>query len=35
MRDKLNAAIGARLAPLLTDGKVSADMTSNIAIARA
>ena len=32
---KLNAAIGAHLAPLLRDGKVSADMTSNIAIARA
>lgn len=32
---RLNAAIGAHLAPLLTDGKVSANMTSNIAIARA
>jgi ubiquinone/menaquinone biosynthesis C-methylase UbiE len=31
---KLNAAIGAHLAPLLRDGKVSANMTSNIAIAR-
>jgi hypothetical protein len=30
---KLNAAIGTRLAPLLRDGKVSANMTSNIAIA--
>ena len=29
----LNAAIGAHLAPLLRDGKVSANMTSNIAIA--
>lgn len=32
---KLNAAIGAHLAPLLIDGKVSANMTSNIAIAHA
>ena len=32
---RLNAAIGAHLAPLLGDGKVSANMTSNIAIARA
>ncbi len=32
---KLNAALGAHLAPLLRDGKVSANMTSNIAIARA
>jgi ubiquinone/menaquinone biosynthesis C-methylase UbiE len=32
---RLNAAIGAHLAPLLRDGKVSANMTSNIAIARA
>ena len=31
---RLNAAIGAHLAPLLRDGKVSANMTSNIAIAR-
>jgi ubiquinone/menaquinone biosynthesis C-methylase UbiE len=31
---KLNAAISAHLAPLLRDGKVSANMTSNIAIAR-
>ena len=31
---KLNAAIGAHLAPFLRDGKVSANMTSNIAIAR-
>jgi ubiquinone/menaquinone biosynthesis C-methylase UbiE len=32
---RLNAAIGSHLAPLLRDGKVSANMTSNIAIARA
>jgi ubiquinone/menaquinone biosynthesis C-methylase UbiE len=31
---KLKAAIGANLAPLLRDGKVSANMTSNIAVAR-
>jgi hypothetical protein len=31
---KLNAAIGAHLAPFLRDGKVSANMTSNVAIAR-
>jgi ubiquinone/menaquinone biosynthesis C-methylase UbiE len=31
---KLNAAIGAHLAPLLRGGKVSADMSSNIAIGR-
>jgi hypothetical protein len=31
---RLNAAIGAHLAPLLRDGKVSANMTSNVAIAR-
>jgi hypothetical protein len=31
---RLNAAIGAHLAPLLGDGKVSANMTSNIATAR-
>jgi hypothetical protein len=31
---KLNAGIDAHLAPLLRDGKVSANMTSNIAIAR-
>ena len=31
---KLKAAIGVHLAPLLRDGKVSANMTSNIAIAR-
>jgi ubiquinone/menaquinone biosynthesis C-methylase UbiE len=31
---RLNAAISASLAPLLKDGKVSANMTSNIAIAR-
>ena len=31
---RLNAAIGAHLAPLVRDGKVSANMTSNIAIAR-
>ena len=31
---KLNAALGAHLAPLLDDGKVGANMTSNIAIAR-
>jgi ubiquinone/menaquinone biosynthesis C-methylase UbiE len=31
---KLNAEIDAYLAPLLRDGKVSANMTSNIAIAR-
>jgi len=31
---RLNAAIGAHLAPLLRDGNVSADMTSNIANAR-
>jgi ubiquinone/menaquinone biosynthesis C-methylase UbiE len=31
---RLNAAISAHLAPLLRDGKVSANMTSNIAIAR-
>jgi SAM-dependent methyltransferase len=30
---RLNAAIDAHLAPLLRDGKVSANMTSNIAIA--
>jgi ubiquinone/menaquinone biosynthesis C-methylase UbiE len=30
---KLNAAIGAHLAPFLRDGKVSTNMTSNIAIA--
>jgi ubiquinone/menaquinone biosynthesis C-methylase UbiE len=34
-RDALNAAIGARLAPLLREGKVSADMTSNVAVAYA
>jgi len=33
-QSKLNAAIGAHLAPLLRDGRVSANMTSNIAIAR-
>jgi hypothetical protein len=32
---RLNAAIGAHLAPLFREGKVSANMTSNIAIARA
>jgi ubiquinone/menaquinone biosynthesis C-methylase UbiE len=32
---RLNAAISAHLAPLLRDGKVIANMTSNIAIARA
>src|SRR5262249_3449118 len=32
---KLNAAIDAHLAPFFRDGKVSANMTSNIAIARA
>lgn len=32
---RLNAAIGAHLAPLLRDRRVSANMTSNIAIARA
>jgi len=31
---RLNAAIGVHLAPLLRDGTVSANMTSNIAIAR-
>jgi hypothetical protein len=31
---KLKAAIDAHLGPLLRDGKVSANMTSNIAIAR-
>jgi ubiquinone/menaquinone biosynthesis C-methylase UbiE len=31
---RLNAAIDAHLGPLLRDGKVSANMTSNIAIAR-
>ena len=31
---RLNAAIGAHLAPLLREGKVSGNMTSNIAIAR-
>jgi hypothetical protein len=31
---RLKAAIGAHLAPLLRDGKVNANMTSNIAIAR-
>ena len=31
---RLNAAIGAHLAPLHRDGKVSADMTSNIAVGR-
>jgi len=31
---KLNAAIDAHLAPLLGDGKVSTNMTSNIAMAR-
>src|SRR5262249_44473551 len=31
---KLNAAIDAHLGPLLRDGKVSANMTSNMAIAR-
>jgi hypothetical protein len=30
----LNAAINAHLAPLLRDGKVRANMTSNVAIAR-
>jgi ubiquinone/menaquinone biosynthesis C-methylase UbiE len=35
MRDGLNAAIGMRLSPLLREGKVSADMTSNIAVAHA
>jgi ubiquinone/menaquinone biosynthesis C-methylase UbiE len=34
-RDKLNAAINARLVPLLREGKVSADMASNIAVAQA
>ena len=34
-RDALNAAISARLAPLLREEKISADMTSNIAVARA
>jgi ubiquinone/menaquinone biosynthesis C-methylase UbiE len=34
-RDELDAAIRARLAPFLREGKVSADMTSNIAVARA
>jgi hypothetical protein len=33
--DELDAAISARLAPLLREGKVSADMTSNIAVAHA
>ena len=32
---KVNAGIDAHLAPLLRDGKVSANMTSNLAIARA
>jgi hypothetical protein len=32
-RLRLNAAVDARLAPLLKDGKVSANMISNIAIA--
>jgi hypothetical protein len=31
---RLNAAIGVHLALLLRDGKVSGNMTSNIAIAR-
>jgi SAM-dependent methyltransferase len=31
---ELTAAVGARLAPLQRDGKVQADMTSNIATAR-
>jgi SAM-dependent methyltransferase len=31
---KLNAAIGAHLAPLLRDGKVDTNMSSNIAVAR-
>jgi ubiquinone/menaquinone biosynthesis C-methylase UbiE len=34
-REELNAAITARLAPLLREGKVSGDMTSNIAVAHA
>jgi hypothetical protein len=34
-RDELNAAISARLAPLLGEGKVSVDMVSNIAVAHA
>jgi ubiquinone/menaquinone biosynthesis C-methylase UbiE len=34
-RDELKAAISARLVPLLTEGSVSADMTSNIAVAHA
>jgi ubiquinone/menaquinone biosynthesis C-methylase UbiE len=34
-RAELNAAIRARLAPLLKEGKVSGDMTSNIAVAYA
>jgi ubiquinone/menaquinone biosynthesis C-methylase UbiE len=33
-RLQLNAAVNVHLAPLLRDGKVSANMTSNIAIAR-
>ena len=33
-RLRLNVAVGAHLAPLLRDGKLSANMTSNIAIAR-
>jgi ubiquinone/menaquinone biosynthesis C-methylase UbiE len=32
-QDQLSAAISARLAPLLRDGKVSSEMTSNIALA--
>jgi hypothetical protein len=31
-QDALNAAIGACLAPLLSEGKIRADMTSNIAV---
>jgi ubiquinone/menaquinone biosynthesis C-methylase UbiE len=34
-RDELNATIGARLAPLVREGKVSGDMTSNVAVAHA
>jgi SAM-dependent methyltransferase len=34
-RDELNAAIRARLAPLLREEKVRGDMTSNIAVAHA
>jgi hypothetical protein len=34
-RDELNAAISARLAPLLREGRVSADTVSNIAVAHA